>query len=170
MSNLVASSPEAQARAWLPGKSHDLAGVTCPDCQAWDTLVYSTGDAYIACLFCGWQRRLQPGHERLVAALAASGIGPWSTLLLELAARPADPLPPVAALLWRRTGPRTWAGPSRTQPGTGYTVTQSRTGLVHCSCPTIGRGCWHRRRCCELGLVELPDTIAQVEAYKDLWG
>lgn len=152
---LAPPTTEAQALAWLPGAARRVSTAACPDCGSLDGLVYSAGDAYCACLFCGWQRRLLNTEDRLQAALGMVSDWPhWPQVLARLAKADPDPLPPVAALLWRRLDATHWAGPSRTQADTTYTITQYASGHVHCNCPHLGKGCWHRTRAAELGCID----------------
>lgn len=155
---------DAQARAWLPGPAAPVkAAVACQKCGAFESLVYSAGDGYVCCLWCGWQRRLITDADRLQAALGQVTDWPhWPQVLARLAKAAPDALPPVAALLWRQSDATHWAGPSRTTPDTTYTITRYPSGHVHCDCPHFGRGCWHRKRSQELGCVETPITA-------DLW-
>lgn len=151
------------ARAWLPGPARAIAAA-CPECVG-GPLVYSVGDAYLACLDCGWQRRLITAGDQRDAALAAAGWAhrPWAEVLDALAARDADALPPVPALLWQQTSPRTWRGPSRTRPGVQYTVTAG-TARLCCTCLNRGVGCWHVERAQQLGAVRPVRSSAEIQA------
>lgn len=158
---MLAPTLAPSIRHWLPGPARSIAAA-CPACGGLDSLVYSVGDGYICCEYCGWQRRLITAEHSWKAALAAATHPQlWSGLLVELTARAPDPLPPVAALLWRQIDATHWAGPSRTTPDTTYTV--EYTGRrVKCDCPNLQGTCWHRKRSRELGCIDLT-------AASDLW-
>lgn len=159
MSTLVTQAPSVQH--WLPGPARPI-DAACPACGGLDSLVYSVGDAYVACTGCGWQRTLNPKYA-LQAACAQGKAGvTWAQVLARLALFSPDPRPPVPALLWRQTGPATWQGPSRTTPDTIYTITRT-AHRIKCDCPNLNTAtCWHKLRARELGCVDLT-------AASDLW-
>lgn len=150
---MLAPAPllDATAARWLP-LPYAYPGLGCPACGG--SLAHSVTHRYLACVACGWQRALTPSEATDAVFAAAGWPAAWRKLQADLAARDPDPLPPVAALLWRRLSATTWAGPSRTQPDTTYTITEYASGHVHCTCPHFGKGCWHRTRGAELGLVD----------------
>lgn len=165
----VLTPADAAARAWLPQPYKPVERAACPDCGAFDTLVHSLTHQYIACWGCGWQRRPASTKERLDTALAAIYPAQWPEVLKALAARPADALPPVPALRWQRLGALAWEGPSRTEAGKTWLVTQiAPERLLYCTCPRRYDKCWHKRRAIELGAV--PPTFDPESAIQDLYG
>lgn len=128
--------------ALLPGAWHLLPdAVRCPACGG--LLAYAVGERYVACGACAWQRRLT-GQVAIRTALVASGITALAALLEDnLAALPADALPPAPALLWREVAPGVWRGPSWSEPGKEHTV-HVVGDSAFCTCPRY-RNCRHIR-------------------------